>query len=170
MRISVSENIILKAVVACHPVKSSFAKLVKETGMARNEVEETIVDLKKIGYVNVTPANEIYLLKDGQKFLGVDNVKSETAPPFIRKPTQAVVNDKQLPSVEKETQQVQEAEKTPSVLLSIDDLAKKLNKPPVEIADCDLKGQALAKLADLMSDDIAELLLAIKSDLERVAA
>jgi hypothetical protein len=40
----------------------------------------------------------------------------------------------------------------------------------VEIIDCDLKCQALAKLADLMSDDIAELLIDIKGDLERAAA
>lgn len=65
---------------------------------------------------------------------------------------------------------IDKSESNHSVLMSIDELAAKLNKPAVQIVDCDLKGQALAKLADLMSDDIAELLLDIKSDLERAAA
>ena len=40
----------------------------------------------------------------------------------------------------------------------------------IDIADYELKRQALTKLANLMSDDIAELLLEVKKDLERIMA
>jgi biotin operon repressor len=178
MRINVNENTILKAVGESHPLKSSFAKLVKETGMARNEVTEVVDGLKKIGYVNVTPANEIYLKADGRKYLGIDTVNSEVkysssvqkeaAPISLAKDCNVLSKDLEP----KALVNGEEKSLTPkrSVLSSIDELAMKLNKPAIEIADRDLKGQALAKLADLMSDDIAELLLDIKSDLERAAA
>ena len=60
------------------------------------------------------------------------------------------------------------ATEQPSVLLSINKLAEKLNKPALEINDIDIKQAALTKLADLMSDDIADLLLEIRYDLKRV--
>ena len=178
MRINVNENTILKAVGESHPVKSSFAKLVKETGMARNEVTEVVDGLKKIGYVNVTPANEIYLKADGRKYLGIDTVNSEVksspvvliVPASMGKVKGSNTLSKDLePKTLVNGEEKSLAPKT-SVLSSIDDLAIKLNKPAIEITDCDLKGQALTKLADLMSDDIAELLLDIKADLERAAA
>jgi hypothetical protein len=178
MRINVNENTILKAVGESHPVKSSFAKLVKETGMARNEVTEVVDGLKKIGYVNVTPANEIYLKADGRKYLGIEAVSSEIKSSCaVQKEVTTQVKTKGSNALSKDLEPKaldngKEKSLAPkrSVLSSIDELAMKLNKPVVEIADCDLKGQALAKLADLMSDDIAELLLDIKSDLERAAA
>lgn len=180
MRISIHEQKILNAVADCYPVKSSFAKLVKETGKARNEIEEIVGGLKRIGYVNITTANEIYLIDDGRKYLGigsavktkpVNELPSKAVSHFqqrISKDKAAEPAESKLPS--KTTEQAQETKPAHGVLLSIDELARKLNKPVVEIADCDLKGQALAKLADLMADDIAALLLEIKGDLERAAA
>ncbi len=167
MRINVNENTILKAVGSLDPVKSSFAKLVKETGMARNEVTEVVAGLKKIGYVNTTPAHEVYLKADGRKYLGLDVLTSKGKTSTL-KDNDDSGEDSYIKSVvaEKDDHSVEQH----GVLTSIDEQAIKLNKPVIKIVDCDLKGQALAKLADLMSDDIAELLLDIKADLERVAA
>lgn len=179
---SMHEHQVLKAIADCHPVKSSYSKLVKETGMARNEIEEITGDLKKIGYLNITPAKEVYLMEDGRKHLGISSDKSESSKVTPLPPKAAI----KLPA--KDEQQVQEViegnkalkphvqddidftnEQHP-VFASIDELALKLNQPVVEIIDCDLKCQALTKLADLMSEDIADLLIDIKNDLKRAAA
>lgn len=182
MRITMHEIEVLKAIGLCYPVKSSYAKLAKSTGKARNEIEELVGGLKAIGYVNVTPANEVYLIDDGRKYLGIGSNKPDSNK-AIDKPSKAIPK---LPV--KDEQQVNDAiegnktlkphlrddidfstEQHP-VLASIDALSEKLNKPKFVIEDLDLKGQALAKLAPLLSDDIAELLLEVKDDLERAAA
>ena len=181
MRLTVNENTILKAIGESHPVKSSFAKLVKESGMARNEIEDTVDGLKKVGYLNVTAVNEIYLLDDGRKYLGINslsvkakspgnstdeiiaasehhNISSDKEPtPFVGSVSSVAINDPL------------DAKQHP-ILTAIDDLESKLNKPANVITDLDLKGQALTKLAALLSEDIAELLLDVKADLERAAA
>jgi len=173
------ENTVLKAIATCHPVKSSFAKLTKETGMARNEIEEVVTGLKKIGFVNVTPGNEVYFMEDGRNHLGITSVptaksaqdKEERKPVVPALLTSALVARK--PVVKQKVARLSESTietQQNGVLTSIDELAIKLNKPVIKITDCDLKGQALARLADLMSEDIAELLLDIKADLERAAA
>jgi hypothetical protein len=182
MKLSMHEHQVLKAIAACHPVKSSYSKLVKETGMARNEIEEITGDLKKIGYLNVTPAKEVYLMEDGRKHLGISSEKSESSKVIPLPPKAAV----KLPV--KDEQQVQEAiegnkalkphlqdvidfsTENYSVLDSIDAIGEKLNKPKFVIDELDLKVEALARLSPFMSDDISELLLEIKGDLERAAA
>lgn len=162
MRMTMHEHEVLTAIHTCHPVKSSYAKLVKATGKARNEIGEIVDGLKAIGYVNVTPANEIYLIKDGKAFLGIsDEVKNNTQP--TTKDEHQEVADEISQSFTPENEQH-------PVLASIDAFAETLNKPVLVIEDLDLKGEALAKLAPLLSDDIAELLLEIKSDLERAVA
>jgi hypothetical protein len=182
MKLSMHEHQVLKAIAACHPVKSSYSKLVKETGMARNEIEEITGDLKKIGYLNVTPAKEVYLMEDGRKHLGISSDKSESSK-FITLPPKAAVK---LPV--KDEQQVKTAiegnkvlkphvndvldlsiEQHP-VLAAIDLLEAKLNKPAVVIADYDIKIQTLERLSLFLEDSIAEKLIAIKDDLERAAA
>ena len=173
------EQKILNSIAKCYPTKSSYKKLVVETGMARNEVEEVVIGLKKIGYVNVTPKSEIYLIEDGKNYLGVSSIKPENNNSVSAKPAT------NLPSKdEQQLQEAIEASKTikpvsdgnklsteqHSVLASIDILEEKLNKPKQVVEELDLKGQALTRLASLMSDDIAKLLIDIKDDLERVAA
>ncbi len=179
MRITMHEHEILKAIHLCHPAKSSYAKLVKATGKARNEIGEIVDGLKAIGYVNVTPANEIYLIKDGKAFVGISDDIKDKAPLSSMPTTQLTAKDEQQASdaiegSKKLKPHVQDAidfstEQHP-VLASIDLLEQKLSKPVLVIDDLELKGQALAKLAPLLSEDIAELLLEIKGDLERAAA
>ncbi len=166
------ENTVLNAISTSHPVKSSFAKLTKETGMARNEIKEVVTDLNKIGYISTTTANEIYLVADGRKFLGLDNDNSDAKPTASSSKLPNINSSIKEPVslIEKGKVNSEQPTEEHGVLTSIDELAMKLNKPVIEITDCDLKGQALTRLADLMSDDIAELLLDIKADLERAAA
>lgn len=159
---------VLKPIQCSHPVKSSYAKLVNSTGKARNEIEELVSGLKAIGYVNVTTANEIYLIKDGKAYLGIaDDVKEKK----VIVPTN---NEPQEPAKEASQNFTPEFKKKSSlshtVLKSIDLLEQKINKPALVIEDLGLKMQALTKLAPLLSEDIAELLLEVKSDLERAAA
>ncbi len=146
MRISVEENKILNAVMATYPLKSSIAKIVSETRLSKNKVIDVVEELKKVGYVNRTSSNEVYLKSDGRNYLGITS------------------------TCNKENADMRDANEQHPVLASIDKIANKLNKPAIKIADCDLKTQALSKLAEIMSDDIAKLLLEIKCDLERVRA
>lgn len=170
MRITVPENDVLKEMAAHYPTASSIAKLVKATGRARNDISEAVDGLIALKFVNKSDKNEVYLLVSGRKYVGIADDKPKDEAPMPTVSAQVTTNKKQLLTQAQATEPAPVAKQKPSVLLSIDALAEKLNKPTIEIADCDLKGQALAKLADLMADDIAELLLAIKSDLERVAA
>jgi hypothetical protein len=150
-------------------MKSSFTKLTKEVGMARNDVIEVITDLKKIGFVNVTSGNEVYFMEDGRKHVGV--CTSPTAKSAQDKEERCTIK---APSILHKTDVACkpsiEAKSKHDVLNSINELATKLNKPVIEIVDLDLKSQALVKLAALMSDDISDLLLGVKADLERAAA
>jgi hypothetical protein len=151
------ENDVLNAVASCHPVKSSYAKLVKVTGKARNDLTEIVTALKAVGFLNVTPSNEIYLLKDGLHYVGIDHANpasSSSLSPDIE--PKAFTED-----------QTSKPERT--VFSSIEQLAIKLSKPTVEVDNVDLKAQTLTKLAEILSDDIAELLLEIKGDIENVA-
>jgi len=167
MRVTVNENNVMLAIASCHPIKSSVTKLVKNTGMARNEINELIGSLKKIGYVNATKNNEVYLLEDGKRYCGIinDNIRVKTVQP---KKEESKNNEKQEFTAIQDKEDPQEQTETASVLRSIETLASKLNAPIVDIANKELKGQVLTRLAELMSEDIAELLIAIKDDLERV--
>ena len=167
------ENTVLNAISTSHPVKSSFAKLTKETGMARNEIIEVVTDLKEIGYINTTTANEIYLVADGRKFLGLDNDNSKAKSPGNSTEEIIAISGHRDIAADIETsssasEEVISPEST--VFKSIDELATKLSEPVFEINDLALKGQALTKLAALMSEDISDLLLEVKEDLERAAA
>ena len=162
MRIlSASDHTILNSILVCHPVKSSLAKLVRDTRLDRNKVSSCIDGLEAIGYVKTSPKNEIWLAKDGREFLGADESKSE-----IKK---ELISEKQLLENAKTQEQEQKTERAPSVLSSINELGKQLNKPTIKINNLNLKSDSLTELSKILSDDIADLLLDIKSDLERVA-
>lgn len=169
MRITLTENDVLKECGKSHPVASSIAKLTKATGRARNDIGEAVDALCKLKFINKTDKNEVYLLVSGREYLGMATVPIQglVQPEIVqRKPLQPIEdkpNEKQTQSI-KATEKAQTTRST-SVLSSIEVLAQKLNKPPVNITDFDLKTQVLDRLSELMSDDIAELLLDIKSDL-----
>ena len=138
------ENTVLNAISTSHPVKSSFAKLTKETGMARNEIKEVVTDLNKIGYISTTTANEIYLVADGRKFLGLDNDNSKVRSPGNSTEEIIAVSGHRdisadidpLASASEETISPES-----TVFKSIDELEARLNKPVFEINDLKLKGQ-----------------------------
>ena len=57
----------------------------------------------------------------------------------------------------------------PNVFVQINQLSEKLSKPTITISELDTKQAVLMRLADLLQDDIGEVLLSINDDLERVA-
>lgn len=175
MRITMHENEVLNAVMACHPTKSSLAKISTTTGKARNEVEEIVSGLKKIGYVNVTANKEVYLLEGGRKYLGITSNKPESSQKMYRQEKQSLPKE-HFDNNDQSTVQLQDSDISVKtlpqhpVLDSVDAIAKKLNKPVIEINDLGLKSDLLTRLASFMSDDVAEVLVHIKDDLERAVA
>lgn len=164
MLLTMHENTILNAIAESHPVKSSYAKLVKVTGKARNDIDKNIRGLKAIGFVNVTTANEIYLLEDARKHLGIDS-NQKTA---VRIPSAIPEQQKQAASEVCTATHTDNDTRANRVAAQLRVLDEQLNNPTIAISDNELKGRTLARLADLMADDIAALLLEIKSDLERI--
>lgn len=180
MRLSVNENKIINEIGAVHPTKSSFSKLVKALGMARNEIGETVEGLKSVGYLSVTAVNEIYLLADGRKHLGIDVDDITTTP----KPEKTAVKPVGLPSTSlggqpgtyripvnaapsfiHPTTKTKEAITGVTVLAQLDKLADKLNKPTVTIDDFETKLAVLERLGVILSNDVEVMLLAIRDDL-----
>lgn len=164
MRLTMHENTILNAIAESYPVKSSYAKLVKLTGKARNDIDEIVLALKAVGFVNVTTDKEIYLLEDGRKHLGIDSNKTQT----VRIPSAKPEQQKKSASEVCTAMHTDNNTRANRVAAQLRVLDEQLNKQSIEISDNELKGQTLARLAELMADDIAALLLEIKSDLERV--
>ena len=160
----------MQAIGAVHPAKSSFSKLVKALGTtSRNEISEVVSGLKAVGYLNVTTVNEIYLLADGRKYLGID-IDGTGIPETLG------INDK-VASNSKATQQEKHAiatdvieKKEPDVLNSIAALGERLARPTININNIEIKTQALNELSKYLAEDIADLLLEVKADLERLSA
>jgi len=102
-------------------------------------------------------------------------IKQQAAKKISTKPKVKTVtkNDKQLSTstntqaLKKTTASQEPVKSQSSVLLSIDKLAKQLNKPKVEIADLSEKCATLERLGLVLSDDIEDMLLAIRDDLMR---
>lgn len=186
MLIKVHEHEVLNAIAKSLPAASSVKKLVTVTGRAREEITEMLESLQKLQLLNVTGKNEVYLLKDGRTYLGLfDNedkpaTSNKTPPNYpTTKPHESLAvkaKDKPLDisTVAAELQSEQEVlteivklDEPQGVLLSIEQLAEKLNQPAIEVSDIELKVQVLTRLAELLSDDIAGVLLDVKADLEK---
>lgn len=176
MRISMHEDEALKVIGKEDPTFSSIAKIVKETGRARNEIVEIVEGLQKIGFLKLTSKNEVYLVKDGREYLGIctPNVSAsaiEKREPVKQKLEQVKQEIKPASTLsEVKTSSIFNADKKRSkVFLEIAALADKLNKPVVAINDADLKVQALTRLAEFMADDIAELLIDVAKDINTLS-
>ena len=176
MRLSVMENKVLNAIAACYPTKSSYKKLTTELGVARNELLEVIDDLKKVKYVNDTPSNEIYLMKEGLKCMGIEAIpttksaqvkEGKSVDEFYTPSTKEEVTKVALGISVKVTDQLNSDTREKRIDDQLNALLEKISKPKSVIGDLELKGQVLTRLADIVSDDIAEVLLSVNEDLKQ---
>ena len=194
MRISMAENDVLKELTNAHPLASSISKLVTATGRARNEIVEAVDGLVQLTYVSKSKKDEVYLLAVGREYQGIHT--AEKAKPKNKAPSivcrtfhnlkhEVKTSEKQLPSDAKaaerspEEQTVDQVSKVSGlsgetrvkrIALQLKAAKDKLNKERQVVEEIQLKTDALTELSKILSDDISELLLEIKDDLERVAA
>jgi biotin operon repressor len=182
MKLHLHEIEALKAIGKIDPVFSSFAKLEKETGRARNEIKEIIEGLAKIGYLKATPKNEVYLLKDGREYLGLSPASTglpnatlvkrnivESVPVAMSKDTNPIVRE--VPTFTK-NQPATATRKSISRTVLFDEIktvSECVNYDPVFIDNKELKTDVLIELAKTLPVNVSSLLIDIAKDLRKVS-
>jgi len=165
------ENTIMLEIAKSYPSASSIKKLVTATGKARNEIVENLESLKLIGYISLTNKNEVYLLADGRKYLGVENTTPIHSLPVDDKQKASDVKDADTALKASQNNVTSIGRSKTKLLDQIKLLGEKLKQPDfnIHLTDAELKIAALRKLAPLLSDDLQELLEDIANDIEAVS-
>ena len=166
MRLSLFEMTVLEAVTASLPGLSSVAKITKATGKSKEEVLKTLNSLGKLQLISVMNKNEVLLRKDGREYLGLP---PESTKQPLSKSVVNLTDQKEYPSYpESKIIPVKKEEELEikNVFNSLDALGAKLNS---KINDKELKTQVLQRLSEMLSDDIAGVLLAVRDDLDTLS-
>ncbi len=168
MNLSLKEIEILNALKAEYPKPSSVKKLALFTHRERSVIKNVLHGLKALTLLSVTDKNEVYLLKAGKEYLGVDYTDIK---PFIKSDSAEVHVLKANPVESSVTTIEKEATAAPKETLPINieqsllNLASKLKVRRVSISELSLKVEVLERLSLLLSDDISDVLSAIAKDL-----
>lgn len=170
MNLSAKEIEILNSLQREYPKPSSVKKLALSTGRDRSVIKNTLHGLKTLTMLSVTDKNEVYLLKSGKEYLGVDYSDMD---PFVREDRTKVTvlkskaTESSVTPIEKEAIT---APATTNIEQAFVELEDQLKKRDIRIDELSLKIEVLERLAGLLSDDISLVLANIVQDLMKADA
>lgn len=159
MNLSLKEIEVMNELQRAYPKQSSIKRLMEVSGRERSVIKNVLVGLKKLNLVSTADKGEVYLLKSGKEYLGLDSTPVKTVS-TIATPASTSALTLASSSPGKEIKN-----KSTSIEMAFTDLENKLNPKPLTIEELGLKLNVLKRLSALLAPDISEVLDLISNDL-----